>query len=1002
MNFPISTVSLSLLKTVPKPPATNEEELEKLNTLIELQKSKGHKYPLLACVFLLFRTAGKKTLTKSEMYNLMEKKAIEDKTKIVSSPTERYCVITQNNFKSKIKDIVKKKKWFTRAINDKGEIIYTLNDGVVCQISPKIESYLNIIEKRDGIFKNKAREEVVENIEKPKEKIRKRNPKIKKIFKKYTPSNNINNNNMNNIQQNIISNNSINEINKEIKKNDANKPFVVTNNLNSINSINTLNTLNSENTLNNLSSSINANMNMEIEDNKNINNDNNNIIKDNKIENSNNNVIENNDSKNNNNENNINTLNIANNNDNSINNVNANNIEINNNNKNIMDIDTNIISTEKNVNNNNEVENKENINNINNDITTTQIQNKESIIKANSTNTKVVTNNFLIQPTMINSNNAKKKTQSKKTNANNKKKKKINKEKIEEKKIIRQSRSLSNVIEIKDNSDDFDIIIEDEREKNYINNNTNDINEISNNNLTEEARNLNNEIEAILSGKKQINNSLLNNNNTLTKTPQTKKDNKNKKTKKNYIEELSLDYTEENLDESEENKVIDLTNQRRSSINHLRQNITSTPSNKIGINTNNNNKNKNTNKNKISKIANNTKVKHLLKNKRKPTNTLSPFNNKSSVSFYNSNNNKISNNKIKKKRPIVEEKNFESSDNDLYEEKKPTKKKEVKKSNILSTKMSSILSMGELLLNLINKGEISQLMNKKIVYFKQKIEKKEKEIKENKKLIEDLIHSCEKIKSIKNKDILNSINDLKSYYKIFKDKIDILHGYKSALEKTDKSEKNHITEGISNYKQVYIECNQILIKMVHIINTMVKEYGSLDEFVSILCLEEKDNWAKQNIGLNNYDFKKKIKNARNVDDIAQLFKEELDKAKIDVNLFNKYYKTSKNNNNEVIIELNKNIKNNKEKMIRIDDKKVIRINDNINNSKRNKKNNSNDTANKENINLTNDNTSEENNKINKGDKVESVETNYQSIESANNINSLNTNDNNGNLSISIQ
>ena len=149
MNYPISTISLSLLKTEPKPPASNEEELEKLQTQIDLQKSKGHKYPLLACVFLLFRTAGKKTLTKTEMYDLMEKKAIEDKTKIVSSPTERYCIITQNNYKSKIKDIVKKKKWFTRALDDKGEIIYTLNEGVVCQIRPKIESYLNVIEKRE-------------------------------------------------------------------------------------------------------------------------------------------------------------------------------------------------------------------------------------------------------------------------------------------------------------------------------------------------------------------------------------------------------------------------------------------------------------------------------------------------------------------------------------------------------------------------------------------------------------------------------------------------------------------------------------------------------------------------------------------------------------------------------------------------------------------------------------------------------------------------------------
>ena len=960
MNYPISAVSLSLLKTEPKPPATNEEELEKLHSLIELQKSKGHKYPLLACVFLLFRTAGKKTLTKNEMYNLMEKKAIEDKTKIVSSPTERYCVITQNNFKSKIKDIVKKKKWFTRALNDKGEIIYTLNDGVVCQISPKIESYLNIIEKRDGIFKNKAREEVVENIQKPKERIKKRNPKIKKIFKKYTP-NNIN----------------------------ANKLFVVTNNnLTNTNSINTLNTLNSENALNNTSSNINininTNMNMEIEDNNIINKDNkkenenpnNNIILNNN-ESKNNDIIENKEDKNDNNESNINTSNIINN-------------EQNNNNNDMDSMDSNIISTEKNDNDNkdNNEEENNNINNINNDITTTQIENTETIIKSNSNNTKVITNNFLIEPTFANSNNTIKKNQSKKSNVNksinNKKKKKINKEKIDEKKLIRQSRSLSKVIEIKDNSDDFDIIIEDEREKSYINNNINNINTLSNNNLTEEVRNLNSEIEAILTGKKELNNSLTNiiNNNTFTK-----KGTKNKKIKKNYIEDISLDNTVENLDESEENNVIDLTNQRRS-LNYKHQNTTPTPSNTLGIGNNNKNKISNKNRNKNSN-NNNNKLKHLLNNKRRPTSTLSPFNNKSSVSFYNNNN------KIKKKRPLVEEKNFLSSDNELYEEKKPAKKKEVKKTNVLGTKMSSILSMGELLLNLINKGELSQLMNKKIVYFKQKIEKKEKEIKENKKLIEDLIHSCEKIKSIKNKDILNSINDLKSYYKIFKDKIDILYSYKSSLEKSDKTEKNNIKESISNYKQVYIECNQILIKMVNIINTMVKEYVSLDEFVSILCLEEKENWAKQNIGVNNYDFRKKIKNARNVDDITQLFKEELDKAKIDINLFNKYDKPSKNTNNkkDVIIELNnknnnKN-KNSKEKMIRIGDKKIIKINDsdNSNNTRKNKKNNLNDTNNKENINLTNDNTSEENNKTNKNDKVESVETNYQSVESVNNINS---------------
>ena len=935
MNYPISTISLSLLKTEPKPPASNEEELEKLQTQIDLQKSKGHKYPLLACVFLLFRTAGKKTLTKTEMYDLMEKKAIEDKTKIVSSPTERYCIITQNNYKSKIKDIVKKKKWFTRALDDKGEIIYTLNEGVVCQIRPKIESYLNVIEKRDGIFQNKAREEI-ENIEKPpQEKKRKKNKFKKVIFKKHTPNKNNNpSNNTQSISNNIPNNNEIIKNNEEIKNEIKKETKEIKienvknlNNLNSVNSlnINTLNTLNTENSLNNNSSNINNDM--EIEEEK-----------------------------------------------------------------------YNIISTSINKGNK---ENKENSVVMNSN-------NNENIKENNNKDEKVNASNTLIKPNFQESEKRITVNRSKSKNnnvPNNKKKSKVNKlvkiTKPNEQKIIRQSRSISKVIEIKENDDDFDIIIEDEKEKSYINNNNNNKNENNNDSLsdlTEETKNLKNEIEAILSGKKEINKSLTNtiNNKGTKKINKNKKESKNKKIKKNTIEELSLDSPKENIDESEdntqENKVIDLTSRKKTSINLRKQN-TATPNPEISIISKNKNKNSNKNYNKQ-----NTEVKHLLNNKRKPPNSLSPLNN-SSISFYNKNSN---NGEFKKKKPL-EEKNFPSSDNNLYEDKKAIKKKDSsKKNNIIGPKMNSIISMGELLLNLLNKEELSQLMNKKIVYFKQRIEKKEKEINSDKKLIEDLIHSCDKIKLLKYKDINDSINDLKSYYKIFKDKIESLNTYKIALEKSDNQEKNFITENITNYKQVYIECNQLLIRMVNLINSMVKEYDNLDEFVSILILEEKEAWTKQNIGMNGSDFRKKIKNAKSVDDIGELLKEELDKVKMDNNLYKKYEKiinnntkTPQNENEEIIIELNKKNKNNKEKMLRIDEKNVIRIEDNNKNiSKKNKKNNFVE-LNKENFNLTNKNISGENTRTNKKDKAESIDTNPQSI-------TLQSDGENGNSSISIK
>ena len=146
----INTASISLIhENVNK----NDEELEKIKKLVQENKEKGYKIPLLANVFLLFYNSGKNTLKKSEAYALMEKEAINNKNIIISSPTERYCMINQKNYKSKIKDILKKKKWFSRKVNDTGEIEYTLNPGVVASVVPKITSYLKVLVKNNFLFK---------------------------------------------------------------------------------------------------------------------------------------------------------------------------------------------------------------------------------------------------------------------------------------------------------------------------------------------------------------------------------------------------------------------------------------------------------------------------------------------------------------------------------------------------------------------------------------------------------------------------------------------------------------------------------------------------------------------------------------------------------------------------------------------------------------------------------------------------------------------------------
>ena len=151
----INTASISLIHEEVN---NNDEELEKIKQLVEESVKNGHKIPLLALVFLLFYNSGKTTLKKSEAYELMEKETYKYKNKIISSPTERYCMINHKNFKSKIKDILKKKKWFSRKVNDDGEIEYTLNPSVVISVAPKINSYVKVLIKNEFLFKTENEE----------------------------------------------------------------------------------------------------------------------------------------------------------------------------------------------------------------------------------------------------------------------------------------------------------------------------------------------------------------------------------------------------------------------------------------------------------------------------------------------------------------------------------------------------------------------------------------------------------------------------------------------------------------------------------------------------------------------------------------------------------------------------------------------------------------------------------------------------------------------------
>ena len=69
-------------------------------------------------------------------------------------------------------------------------------------------------------------------------------------------------------------------------------------------------------------------------------------------------------------------------------------------------------------------------------------------------------------------------------------------------------------------------------------------------------------------------------------------------------------------------------------------------------------------------------------------------------------------------------------------------------------------------------------------------------------------------------------------------------------------------------------------------------------------------FIRQNIGINIYDFRKKIKTARILEDVVDLFKQELDNTKIDPNIFENNSNNNKNNINKakdvnIVIEINK-------------------------------------------------------------------------------------------------
>ena len=132
--------------------SSNENQLKLINDVVNEIKSRNLQITLISCVFLLFYKTGRDTLTRMEIETMLEEEIMQYSHKIVSSNTERSCVITLDNYKQKVKDILKKKKWFNKNINKNNEVEYRMQRKIVASVLPRIISQLKSINNDMDFF----------------------------------------------------------------------------------------------------------------------------------------------------------------------------------------------------------------------------------------------------------------------------------------------------------------------------------------------------------------------------------------------------------------------------------------------------------------------------------------------------------------------------------------------------------------------------------------------------------------------------------------------------------------------------------------------------------------------------------------------------------------------------------------------------------------------------------------------------------------------------------
>ena len=191
----------------------------------------------------------------------------------------------------------------------------------------------------------------------------------------------------------------------------------------------------------------------------------------------------------------------------------------------------------------------------------------------------------------------------------------------------------------------------------------------------------------------------------------------------------------------------------------------------------------------------------------------------------------------------------------------------------LNNKIDSIVSIGEMLLSHMQNENLWDITAKKMDLIEKNIEFKKKSIESDNLLLNNLIKTQAKIKSIKIPKVQEKIEQIQKYYKQYKELIHLLLIDKNAIENSPDKEDLKKKIVITKYRENYVKCEENLKEILSGLSLICQDYASYEEIINMIFSDE-------------YKGKKylNVKEMLDADDLGNMFRQTLKKIDLDNNV----------------------------------------------------------------------------------------------------------------------